>query len=99
MPGVNPTNEELITAGKQLRILCADVVTPIVSVFDQQLTTYRKSIGGDILAQDGQHRADDASVNATRTLLTWAISLPMKLRTQYEARSRVFLPRRIQLNH
>ena len=36
------TDEELIKAGKQLRILCGDVVTPIVSVFDQQLKICRE---------------------------------------------------------
>ena len=36
------TDEELVKTGKQLRILCGDVVTPIVSVFDRELKICRE---------------------------------------------------------
>jgi hypothetical protein len=36
------SDEELIKAGKQLRILCDDVVTPIPSGFDKQLKICRE---------------------------------------------------------
>jgi hypothetical protein len=36
------SDEELIKAGKRLRILCGDVVTPMPSPFDQQLKICRE---------------------------------------------------------
>jgi len=36
------SDEELIKAGKRLRILCGDVVTPIPSGFDKQLKICRE---------------------------------------------------------
>jgi hypothetical protein len=36
------SDEELITAGKRLRILCGDVVTPNPSTFDMQLKICRE---------------------------------------------------------
>lgn len=35
------SDKELITAGKRLRILCGDVVTPTPSAFDRQLKICR----------------------------------------------------------
>jgi hypothetical protein len=36
------SDEELIKAGKRLRILCGDVVTPTPSTFDRQLKICRE---------------------------------------------------------
>jgi hypothetical protein len=36
------SDEELIKAGKRLRILCGDVVTPMPSTFDRQLKICRE---------------------------------------------------------
>jgi len=36
------SDEELIKAGKRLRILCSDVVTPTPSTFDRQLKICRE---------------------------------------------------------
>jgi hypothetical protein len=36
------SDEELIKAGKRLRILCGDVVTPIPCAFDRQLKICRE---------------------------------------------------------
>jgi len=37
-----PSDQELIKAGKRLRILCGDVVTPTPSTFDRQLEICRE---------------------------------------------------------
>ena len=36
------SDEELIKAGKRLRVLCGDVVTPTPSAFDRQLNICRE---------------------------------------------------------
>ena len=41
------SDEELVKAGKRLRILCGDVVAPTPGTFDRQLKFAAKSIGVD----------------------------------------------------